>query len=295
MQILSGTSNYKLAEDLAEKLSASLLKRDVTQFADGEIKLQITGAVKKSSVILVQTLSPPINHTIIETLLLIDALITMKITEIVLIIPWMGYSIQNRSFRTGEPISARAVAQVFSHPQIKKIILLDLHRSNILEYFKQPAVELSAVNLFSNYLSKHIVTTDLCIVSPDEGSAHMGKKLADDFSLEHIIVQKQRSLETGETRFLGSIGKSSKKKAIIIDDGVLSGGTIAHSVSFLKAQGFHTIYCMTTHAVLTPGAIKKLNSLELASFICTDSVFQETYPEHTVILPTAQLFLPHLH
>jgi ribose-phosphate pyrophosphokinase len=294
MQILSGTSNNKLAQDLAEKLNASILKREITQFADGEIKIQITETIKKPSVTLVQTLSPPVNHTIVETLLLIDALVTMKVGEIVLIIPWMGYSIQNRSFRTGEPISARAVAQIFSHPQIKKIILLDLHRSNILEYFKRPVVELSAANLFSSYLSKHIQITDLCIVSPDEGSAHMGKKLADDFSLEHIIVQKKRSLETGETRFLGSIGKSSKKNAIIIDDGVLSGGTIAHSVSFLKAQGFHTIYCMTTHAVLTPGAIKKLNMLELASFICTDSVFQETYPDRTVILPTAQLYLPHI-
>lgn len=287
MQILSGSSNIPLASAIAKAKNLKIINREIASFSDGETKLRILDETL-DTVTLIQTISPPVDYHIVETLLLLDSLTTLGVKKIILVVPWMGYSIQNRSFRTGEPISARAVARLFNHRTIQKIILLDLHKSNILPFFKRPTIEMTAVDLFIQYVRQVISTTDLCIVSPDEGSAHMGKRIADTFSLEHIIVQKKRDLQTGETKVVGATGTSKSKAAIIVDDGVLSGGTIKHSVEFLNQNGVTNIHCMTTHAILTPGSIEKIDALNLQSFICTDSIYHTHYPKNTVVLSIAE-------
>jgi len=296
MKVLTGSSNVQLAQSIAEQLHAELLPIQIATFPDGEKKIQILKEIKGEIVVLVQTLSPPIDSLIIETILLLNALETNGALSIHLVIPWMGYSIQNQAFLPGEPVSAQAIASLFSSPLIRQVVLLDLHRSTTKNFFSRPTVELSAVTLFADFVSKNLKfdPSNCLITAPDLGADHLAETFSKLVHIPTCRIKKVRNRTTGEIHIDKLYGSVKNKDILLIDDGILTGKTIQKAAEYLRQEGAEKIYCFATHSVLTKDASTHLRSAKLTHLYVTNSVFHQHYPNNTTILDCATLFSQYL-
>jgi ribose-phosphate pyrophosphokinase len=223
----------------------------------------------------VQSFSTPVDEHVLETLLLVDALERLGAKELTLIIPWMGYSLQDKVFREGEAIAAKVVANVLSNTFINRIFLLDLHNPSIPGFFSVPTYHLSAKNLFINELKSTSQLEDAVVVSPDFGGLKRARSFAQSIDAPLLNIDKSRDLRTGQvTAHALHGGEVAGKNVLIFDDVIVSGGTVAESANLLKKEGARRVTFIATHGIFCNDGLETIEQSQIDQLLVSNSIAQ---------------------
>lgn len=294
MKLLAGSSNAPLANAIAKHMNLKMLERTITRFSNGEIRVHLTDSVQAEDIILVQSHSHPTDSMIIETLLLLDALERGGAQSVSLIIPWLGYSLQDKVFREGEPIASKVVASLLTSPLIKRVLLLDLHNASIQGFFHVPTTLLNATTLFATYAKKHIDLSQTVVASPDFGGMKKAAKFAEELGVEIVTMGKRRDLDTGEITMTHLEGNPKDKIVLLFDDVIMSGSTAAEAADQLKNQGALQVYFLATHGVFVGDAVEKLEQSAIDRLVITNSIYHEKLPDTITVLDCSSIFCERL-
>jgi ribose-phosphate pyrophosphokinase len=285
MQIFSGSSNPDLAKKIAVILGTKLGGVESSQFENGERRVRIIPG-DKGAVTLVQSLSSLVDEHLVEFCLLADALSRAGYTSITGVVPWLGYSKQDKVFRPGEPLSAKVIAQIIQTTKIKKLITFDLHNRAITGFFDIPVVELSAKPTFLEYFRK-IAGDDSVVVAPDEGAVKSSAYFARELNIPIAYMDKRRDLNTGKVEVVSMSGEVKGKHVIIVDDMIVTGSTMMESAKYLKNQGAKSVSVAATHHLYIDGVQEKLEESEIDEVVVTDSVQRTAYSKQQNRKPQA--------
>lgn len=291
MKIISGSSNIALASKIAQQLSLSLIDVEISQFANGEKRVWIKESVRGENICLIQSFSHPTDEHIMEFLLMTDALERLGARHISLLIPWMGYSLQDKVFRDGEPIAAKVVANLVSNSYVKRAFLLDLHNTSTPGFFSIPTEYLTATNLFAQYVRENFNLNESMIASPDFGGLKRARFFANQLNLDLVNIDKQRNLKTGEVTAIGVHGNVKDKIILIFDDCILSGGTVVEAAEILKKEGAKQVHFLSTHGLFTGEAKEMLQKSKVDSVVVTNSIHQVALPDKIKVIDVSQLFV----
>ncbi|MDH5533851.1 MAG: ribose-phosphate pyrophosphokinase [Candidatus Pacebacteria bacterium] len=287
MKLISGSSNLPLATKIAQYLNIETIDLEISKFANGEKRVWIKDDIAGENICLVQSFDQPVDENIVETLLLIDALERAGARHINFIIPWMGYSLQDKVFRDGEPIAARVIANIISNTYIKRVSLLDLHNSSIPGFFSIPTHHILALKPFTKYVQDNFNLSAAVIVSPDFGGLKRARTFADTLSLELENIDKHRDLYTGKVTPKGLSGDVKDKVCIIYDDVINTGGTVVETAKFLKEKGAREVHFLITHGLFAGDGLAKMNDESIDSVVITNSVHHENLPDKIKIVDVA--------
>lgn len=277
MQVFAGSSNPGLAKRIAELMNAKLGRIEISQFANGETRVWVKEDKVEKQVVVVQSLSSPTNEHLVELCLIVDALHRAGASEITAVIPWMGYSKQDKVFRPGEPLSGKVVAQILQSVKIDKMITIDLHNRATLGFFDIPIVELSAKPLLQEYFAGF---TGL-VVAPDAGAVKASTEFASTLGVSVVYVDKRRDLVSGEVEVVGMSGSVEGKDVLMVDDNVFTGATLLETAKELKKAGAKSIRVGLTHHLYVSGVQEKIEESEIEEIVVTDTVAQSaTNPKH---------------
>lgn len=295
MKLISGSSNQTLAESLAKELGIETVAVEISKFANDEKRIKIKDMVKGDNIILVQSFSKPVDEHIMETLLLIDALERLGAKHINVVIPWMGYSLQDKVFRDGEPMSAQVVAELLSNSYAKRVFVLDVHNTSITGFFSIPTHHLSALDLFAKYVDEHIGLEHSIVASPDFGGLKRARVFAKKLELDLVNINKQRNLVSGEVTAVEIQGGDVKGKSVLVfDDVIASGGTVIEGAKLLKEQGAKKVYFFATHGLFVGDALKQIGQSTVDQIITSNSVFHQQLPKNIIVLDVAPVFAQEL-
>jgi ribose-phosphate pyrophosphokinase len=298
MKIVSGSSNISLAQGVAEKFGTKLVDVDISHFANGEKRVWIKEEVRGENVVLIQSLNNPTDEHIIELLLLADALERLGARHVNLVMPWMGYSLQDKAFRDGEPIAAKVIANLISNSYIKRAFLLDLHNSSSPGFFSIPTQHVSAMSLFIEYIKKTIPQDKLIVSSPDFGGLKRARVFAEKLGVDLVNIDKHRDLATGEVQALDVTGDVNGKIVVVFDDVINSGSTVTKSAEILKQRGASAVHFCATHGIFANNGTEQINASVVDQVIVTQSIPKppsgdqpDTTPSKIQYLDISQLFV----
>ena len=286
MILFSGTSNPQLAQKVANDLHVSLGRVEVTRFIDSECRVRILDDVKDQDVFVLQSLSQIADQYLVELCLFATALKSMGAKKIIAVIPWMGYSKQDKAFRYGEAISMQLVAKMIEAAGFDNVITVELHSESIKKYFQISITELSTQKLFITVLKRPLPLLlerggpalsagrlmNLIVISPDKGGQSRSEKFARKVDVPIIYLDKIRDKETGKVRVTGISGDVANHEVIIFDDIINTGATAAETSVFLKDKGATSVIFLATHAVLAGDASEVLLKSTIDQIIVTNTI-----------------------
>lgn len=290
MKIISGSSNPDLARRIAHHLSLDLLEVEITHFANGEKRVWVKDSVKGQNIIIVQSFSQPVDEHIMEFLLMVDALERGGARHINAVIPWLGYSLQDKVFRDGEPIAAKVVANLISNAYIKRGFLLDLHNSSTPGFFSIPVQHISAIDYFVRYCEQHFDLENALVASPDFGGLKRSKVFSEKLGLELIKIDKYRDLQTGDIVEMGVNGDVTGKVVILFDDIINSGSTVVNAAEILKQSGAREVHFLASHGIFADNGLDTVAASQVDSVIVTNSIAHKSLPKQVKILDVSELF-----
>ncbi len=290
MKLLAGSSNQPLAQNLAQALNLPLLQTEITDFSNDERRVWIKDQVRGENVCLVQSFTKPVDTHIIETLLMIDALERLGAKKVILLIPWLGYSLQDKVFRPGEALSAKVIADLLSKDYVKRIFLLDLHNNSIPGFFQVPTEFLSAIDLYADYCRNHYDLSQAVVVSPDFGGLKRARIFAKLLNLNLANIDKQRDLITGQVTTTAVHGDVKNKIALIFDDVIMSGSTVVEAAKILKANGAQQVHFLATHGVFCNQAQEKIAQSVVDEVVITNSIYHPQLNDKIKTIDISPLF-----
>lgn len=270
IKLFSLSSNQTLASDIAKAVGLELSRLSIIRFADGEITIDIKETVRGHHVFVVQSTSHPANDNIMELLIMCDALKRASAASINIVMPYYGYSRQDRKSKSRQPISAKLVADIIQAAGANRVIAMDLHAAQIQGFFNVPIDNFPAQPKIVEYF-KNKDLSDFVVVSPDHGGTTRARSLADKLHLSLAIIDKRRP-EPNKAVVMNIIGEVKDKNVIIIDDMVDTAGTLVVACNALKEAGCKKIYAACTHAVLSREAPDRIQNSVIEEFICTDTI-----------------------
>lgn len=271
--IFSLTSSKNLASAISKKSNIPMGKSEVLRFADGELMAKCLSDVSGKICYIIQSTTSPSTETIFEVLMFADALKNAGAFDVVLVAPYFGYSRQDRVAVKGEPITAKLVAKMIENSGISRVISVDLHTQQIQGFFSIPMINIDTSSLFGKYFSKRfnelkIKHSNVCVVSPDHGSANRGRDVSSELDGASLAVIDKRRPAPNKSEVVNVVGDVKGKICLIVDDIVDTGGTVNNAVEALFKKGAKEVYVAATHAILSKGP---LNS-KIKEFVTTDSV-----------------------
>ena len=270
--LYSGSSNLPLAHEIAHLLNISLGTVELTRFADGEMRPWIQDDIRDKTVIVLQSLAYPMDEHIMELVLMGDAILRCAPKQVIAVLPYMGYSRQDKLHRIGEPISARVIAKFIETTQFDEIIATDLHNDAIVGFFQIPVIHVSALTTLADEVKKMNIDNGI-VISPDVGGVKRARNMAYLLDMPMVVMEKRRFLDKHDTsESYQIIGDVSGKTAIIVDDIISTGGTIAHAAESLKEAGAIGVVVAATHGVLAGEAVEKLSRAPIDRVIVTNSI-----------------------
>jgi ribose-phosphate pyrophosphokinase len=256
MKVVGGSASQMLARSLASELGTEMVPLTSKIFPDGECYVRLEGSLEGEDVVLVQTTYP--NDKFVEALLLADAIRECGARSLTTVVPYFGYARQDKKFKDGEAISARAMAK---HIQLQsdKIITIDIHNPNVLQWFDAPAIDVSAMP----QIAAHFTTLDDApeiILAPDEGAKHRAVEVAEILGCGADYLEKHRI--DGNTVEMKSKNLDVNGKVVaIVDDIISTGGTIIKATESLKAQGARKVFAACTHGLFANNALERLKGV----------------------------------
>jgi len=271
LAIFSGNANLQLAQDICKDLKCRLQDAFVGRFSEGEIRVKINDNVRGKDVFIIQPTCPPSNDSLMELLIMIDALRRASALRITAVIPYFGYARQDRKDQPRVPITAKLVANLLTVAGSSRILTMDLHAGQIQGFFDIPVDHLFSVGVFVDQISK-MNLKNLVAVSPDVGSIKMARAYAKRFSSGLAIIDKRRiSPEKAEAMHI--MGEVEGKNVIIVDDLIATGSSLVEAVDALKKAKAEAIYAAITHGILSGPAIERIDQCKgLEKLFISDSV-----------------------
>ena len=295
--VFSGSSNYALTEEIAKKLKIHVGKALVSKFRNEETRIEIGENVRGSEVFVVQSLCKSVNgngvnDALMELLLMIDALRRASASRITAVMPYYGYAKQDKKTKGREPISAKVVANLLKVTGAKRIVTMDLHAAQIQGFFDMPVDNLMAMPTLANYLKREGLCDDkIVVVSPDAGGVHRAELFAKRLGSSLAIVFKRRP-EPDVSEVTDIVGDVTGKIAVVVDDMISTGGTLAKAAEAILARGATKVYTVATHGIFAGDAIDVLEASPIERVVVTTTipiVDVEKHPKF-VQLSVAQTF-----
>ncbi len=270
LKLFSGNANIVLAKEIADHLGIPLGDAFVATFSDGEINVKINENVRGGDIFVVQPTSQPVNNHLMELLIMIDAFKRASAKRITAVIPYYGYSRQDRKAQPRVPITARLVADLISAAGADRVLTVDLHAGQIQGFFNVPVDNLFATPVLFDYL-KDIGLNDPVVISPDAGGVERARAFSKKLGGSIAIIDKRRSAPN-EAEVMNLIGEVSGRDALLLDDMIDTAGTITKAVDAIKKHGAKKVMAACSHAVLSGPAIKRLNESELDKVVVTNTI-----------------------
>ncbi|MEK6742278.1 MAG: ribose-phosphate pyrophosphokinase [Nitrospirota bacterium] len=270
IKIFTGNANPGLASEICERMNIPLAKADVTRFSDGEINVQILDNVRGSDVFVVQPTAAPVNRNLMELLIMIDALKRASASRITAVLPYYGYSRQDRKVQPRVPITAKLVADLITTAGANRVLTIDLHAGQIQGFFNIPVDNLFAASVLLDYLRTKQFK-DLTLVSPDAGGVERTRAFAKRLNASLAIIDKRRE-KANVAQVMHIIGDVKGHDCLLLDDMVDTAGTLTEGVAALKNAGAGTVMAACSHAVLSGPAIQRINDSALDEIIVTNTI-----------------------
>ena len=283
LRIFTGNSNPELARRIADGLKVRLGRVDVTKFSDGEICVKINESARGLDVFLVQPTCSPVNDSIMELLIMIDAFRRASARRITVVLPYYGYARQDKKIKPREPVTARLVANLITNAGANRVLCVDLHAGQIQGFFDIPTDHLYAGPLIAEHLlQRGIHDGGTVVVSPDVGGVARARALAEHLGTPIAIIAKRRP-EPNQVEIMEIIGDVEGKVCVMIDDMIDTGGSIVVGAQALVDRGAKEVHACVTHGVLSGNAIERVENSVLRSLLVTDTVPLPVSPRHTKI------------
>ena len=270
LSIFAGNSNPILADRISQHLAKPLGKLKLNRFSDGEIQVEIHENVRQNEIFLIQSTCNPVNENLVELLLLIDAFKRSSASTITAVIPYFGYSRQDKKVAPRVPISAKLVADILEKTGVNRVITMDLHAGQIQGFFNCPVDNLYAAPIIIEDI-KTRYPENLVVVSPDAGGVERARAYAKRLHASLAIIDKRRNAPN-QAKAMAIIGEVENKVTIILDDMVDTAGTITEASNVVMKKGAKAVHAYCTHPVLSGPAIDRINKSSLNSLVVTDTI-----------------------
>ncbi|MCC6063392.1 MAG: ribose-phosphate pyrophosphokinase [Thermocrinis sp.] len=271
IKLLTGTSNQNLAKEVSEYLNIPLSDAIVSRFSDGEIRVQINESMRGEDVFVIQSLCPPINESIMELLLILDAIKRASAGRITAVIPYYAYARQDRKDKPRVPISARLLADLITVAGAQRVVVVDLHSPQIQGFFNIPVDNLHALGVLYDYLKDKVDSSNTVVVSPDAGGVERARLLANKIGCPIAIIYKRRP-EPNVAEVLDIIGDVKGKRAIIVDDIIDTAGTVCAASELLLSKGASRVDVVATHGLLSGPAVERLRKSSIEEVVVTNTI-----------------------
>jgi len=272
LMLFSGSANPELATEVAERLGVELGQVSRKVFANGEVSISFHESVRGADCFVLQSHSEPINFHIMEQLIMMDALARASAKRITAVVPFFGYSRQDKKGRPREPITARLMGDLLLTAGADRIVSVDLHSAQIQGFIRKPFDHITALPTFLEYI-KEAVDRPLTIVSPDTGRVKLASRYARRLDAEVAFVHKRRSVD-----------EANGRHCILMDDMIDAAGTVCAAADLLKEGGALSIRAMATHGIFSPPAVDRLKNSPIDEVVVTN-----TLPVHDDALGMPQL------
>ena len=271
LMVFAGNANPKLAAEVAHRLHVSLGRANVGRFSDGEVTVEIQEHVRGRDVFIVQPTCAPSNENLMELLIMVDALNRASAARITAVIPYFGYSRQDRRVRSARvPIAAKLVADLLTAAGVHRVLTMDLHAEQIQGFFNIPVDNIYSLPIMLADVWKRDIK-DLIVVSPDVGGVVRARALAKRLECDLAIIDKRRP-KANVSEVMNIIGDVKGRTCVLMDDIVDTAGTLCKAASALKANGARTVIAYCTHPVLSGPAVSRINDSDLDELVVTDTI-----------------------
>jgi ribose-phosphate pyrophosphokinase len=287
LMVFAGRGTPELSARVAEKLGIELGQVDIKTFADGEIYVKYMESIRGADVFIINSTCRPVNENLVELLIMTQAARLASAHRVTVVMPWMGYSRQDKKSCPREPITARLVADMLQTAGADRVITMDLHAGQLQGFFTVPVDHMTALSMIADYF-KLKGLKDIVIVSPDAGGMKTAKRLADRLECDVAVLSKLRPAHN-VSRVMHVIGDVEGKTAIMIDDIIDTAGTLVNGVQALVDKGAKEVYASCTHPVLSGPAYERIAASALKAVVVTDTIPLREDVDHKkiVVLSTA--------
>ncbi len=270
-KLFTCTANVALAKEISDNLGVGLSKAEVRRFSDGEIFVEIQESVRGIDTYVVQPTCHPVNDSLMELLIMVDALRRSSAGSITAIIPYYGYGRQDRKVQSRVPITAKLVADLLTAAGVTRVISIDLHAGQIQGFFNIPFDHLFAKPVLLDHIRKNYNLNEVVVVSPDAGGVERARAYAKRLGSALAIIDKRR-LRPNEAQAMHLIGEVEGKDAIIVDDMIDTAGTLIQSVQALLDHGARSVSAACTHGVFSGAAYERITASVIKEVICTNTI-----------------------
>jgi ribose-phosphate pyrophosphokinase len=271
--VMGGRAYPELAAEIADHLGIELTPTTARDFANGEIYVRFQESVRGADTFVIQSHAQPINQWIMEQLLMVDALKRASAKRITVVIPFYGYSRQDKKHQGREPISARLIADLFATAGADRLISVDLHTAQIQGFFDGPVDHLFALPLLSRYVGNRVDRGRLTVVSPDAGRVRVADMWTDRLGCPLAIVHKRRDPSVGnQVKVHEVVGEVAGRTCVLVDDMIDTAGTITLAAEALFDQGAADVIVAATHAILSGPAVDRLKNSRISEVVVTNTL-----------------------
>lgn len=292
INVISGNAHRGLAEEVSKGLDMRLCDAAISTFSDGEISVQINQNVRGTDVFVIQPTCTPVNHNIMELLLITDALKRASAGRITAVMPYYGYGRQDRKVQPRVPISSKLIADLLTAAGTNRVLTVDLHAGQIQGFFNIPVDHLYATPVLLEYMKK-CDFKDLVVVSPDAGGVERARAFAKKLNSSLAIIDKRRE-QANVSQVMNVIGDVQGCDTLILDDMIDTAGTVVQAALALKENGARKVFASCAHAVLSGPAIDRINESEIEELIVTNTIPLDDKKEHCkklIVLSIADLLV----
>ncbi len=273
LMLFAGRSHPELARAVAERLDISLAPTTALDFANGEIFVRFEESVRGVDAFVLQAHAQPINKWIMEQLIMVDALKRASAKRITVVLPFYGYARQDKKHRGREPISARLMADLFKTAGADRLMVVDLHTSQIQGFFDGPVDHLFALPLLAEYVKSRVVGEKVTVVSPDAGRVRVAERWTDVMGAPLAVIHKRRDPNVpNKVKAAEVIGEVTGRVCVMIDDMIDTAGTITKGAQNLYDAGAKDVIVAATHGILSDPAVERLTSTGIREVVVTDTL-----------------------
>jgi ribose-phosphate pyrophosphokinase len=278
LMITAGRASRELGTRIAGKLGVELTDPGLKTFTDGEVYCRYADSIRGADLFIVNSIcgNPPeginVNDALMELLVMIDAAVGASAHRVIAVTPWYGYSRQDKKSAPREPITARLIAKTLETAGIDRLVTMDLHAGQMQGFFSKTVDHMTAMPILSQYVSDQLGSADdLVIISPDAGRVKLTRKFAQKVGAPYALLEKERpAQQVAEIGYV--IGEVAGKRAVIVDDIIDTGGTLAAAAQTVLDEGAREVYAVATHGIFSGRAYETLSASPLSGIVVTDTV-----------------------
>ena len=298
LMVTAGRASTELGGKIADKLGVDLTDAGLKTFANGEVYCKYQDSIRGADLFIIQSTCTneaeglTANDALMELMCMVDAAVGASAHRVIAVTPWYGYSRQDKKSAPREPITARLVARMLEAAGIDRLLTMDLHAGQVQGFFQKPVDHMTALPFLSQYVGDQLGDpSDLCIISPDAGRVKLTRKFAQMVEAPYALLEKERpAQQVAEIGYVIGADKVKGRKAVIVDDMIDTGGTLAAGAQTVLDAGASEVYAVATHGLFSGNAFETLSNSPLAGILVTDTVpLREGAPELIRVLSCADI------